>query len=76
MILAYLSCRESTRPHWNHGFAFCQTGLELLDLLAVSFNKGVSIDHFLLLRIELVRRFQYAMPYKLLKCIRSIPERS
>jgi hypothetical protein len=51
-----LSCRESTRPHWDYGFAFCQTGLELLDLLAVSFDKRVSVDHFLLLCIELTKK--------------------
>ena len=48
-----LSRRESTRPHWDYGFAFCQTGLELLDLLAVSFDKRVGVNHFLLLCIEL-----------------------
>jgi hypothetical protein len=55
-VMANLSRGESTRPHWNDGFAFCQTSLELLDLLAVSFDKRVSVDHFLLLCIELTNK--------------------
>lgn len=62
----YLTRRKSSIPYRRLGFALCKTGFQLLNLLPVSFDESIRVNHFCLLGMQLKKKKSFlSKPFSL-----------